>query len=167
MVCLLASDRAAYINRPEHRHQRRLLHAVKDTEQSEVWHTRLTALFGMRLPILGGGLMWLSDADHVAALVRAGCMAFITPRSFDSLSAFEQQLQRCREACGAAPFGVNLTLSRRMDFEADVVHPAGSRPGARRAALRNPSAPCRGRCSTASMRLAACWCTSARRSSTR
>jgi len=95
---------------------------VKDTEQADVWHTRLTALFGMRLPILGGGLMWLSDADYVAALVRAGCMAFITPRSFDSPPAFEQQLQRCREACGGAPFGVNLTLSRRMDFEADVAH---------------------------------------------
>lgn len=87
---------------------------------SGTWHTRLTALFGMRLPILGGGLMWLSDADYVAALVRAGCMAFITPRSFDSLPAFEVQLQRCRDACGDAPFGVNLTLSRRMDFEADV-----------------------------------------------
>lgn len=87
---------------------------------SAIWHTRLTALFGMRLPILGGGLMWLSDADYVSALVRAGCMAFITPRSFDGLPAFEAQLQRCRSACGDAAFGVNLTLSRRSDFEADV-----------------------------------------------
>lgn len=85
-----------------------------------IWHTRLTALFGMRVPILGGGLMWLSDADYVSALVRAGCMAFMTPRSFDNASAFEQQLLRCRAACGDAPFGVNLTLSRRNDFEADV-----------------------------------------------
>ncbi len=84
------------------------------------WHTRLTALFGMRVPILGGGLMWLSDADYVSALVRAGCMAFMTPRSFDGLPAFEAQLARCRQACGDAAFGVNLTLSRRMDFEADV-----------------------------------------------
>lgn len=84
------------------------------------WNTRLTALFGMRLPILGGGLMWLSDADCVAALVRAGCMAFVTPRSFDDLATFERQMERCREACGDAPFGVNLTLSRRFDVEADV-----------------------------------------------
>lgn len=84
------------------------------------WQTRLTALFGMRVPILGGGLMWLSDAGYVSALVRAGCMAFLTPRSFDGLAAFAQQLQRCRQACGDAPFGVNLTLSRRVDFEADV-----------------------------------------------
>jgi len=99
---------------------------VNDTLQTEAgqadaWNTRLTALFGMRLPILGGGLMWLSDANYVAALVRAGCMAFITPRSFDGLSAFEQQLLACRDACGDAAFGVNLTLSRRLDFESDVV----------------------------------------------
>lgn len=87
---------------------------------SAAWTTRLTALLGMRLPILGGGLMWLSDAAYVSALVRAGCMAFITPRSFDGLPAFEQQLQRCRSACADAPFGVNLTLSRRTDFQADV-----------------------------------------------
>jgi len=91
-----------------------------DTGSSGAWATRLTALFGMRLPILGGGLMWLSDADVVSALVRAGCMAFITPRSFDGLPAFEQQLQRCHAACGDAAFGVNLTLSRRFDFQADV-----------------------------------------------
>lgn len=82
--------------------------------------TRLTALFGMRVPILAGGLMWLSDAGYVSALARAGCMAFMTPRSFDGLAAFEAQLQRCRDASGEAPFGVNLTLSRRFDFEADV-----------------------------------------------
>ena len=85
-----------------------------------MWTTRLTALFGMRLPILGGGLMWLSDANYVAALTRAGCMAFITPRSFDGLPAFAAQMERCRAACGDLPFGVNLTLSRRFDFEAGV-----------------------------------------------
>lgn len=84
------------------------------------WSTRLTTLFGMRRPILGGGLMWLSDAGYVSALVRAGCMAFITPRSFDGLPAFEQQLRRCRDACGDAPFGVNLTLSRRQGGDSDV-----------------------------------------------
>ncbi len=93
---------------------------MSEATKHGAWNTRLTALFGMRLPILGGGLMWLSDADYVAALVRAGCMAFVTPRSFGGLADFEAQLQRCRAACGDAPFGINLTLSRRMDFEADV-----------------------------------------------
>lgn len=93
---------------------------MSEAAQPGAWNTRLTALFGMRLPILGGGLMWLSDAAYVSALVRAGCMAFITPRSFDDLPAFEDQLRQCRAGCGELAFGVNLTLSRRFDFEADV-----------------------------------------------
>jgi nitronate monooxygenase len=84
------------------------------------WHTRLTALFGMRLPILGGGLMWLSDAGYVSALVRAGCMAFMTPRSFDTVADFDGQLRRCADLCQGRPFGVNLTLSRRTDGNGDV-----------------------------------------------
>lgn len=84
------------------------------------WHTRLTALFGMRLPILAGGLMWLSDAAYVGALVRAGCMAFLTPRSFDTPAAFDAQLRCCAERCEGRPFGVNLTLSHRLSGNHDV-----------------------------------------------
>lgn len=84
------------------------------------WRTPLTARFGMRHPILAGGLMWLSDASYVSALVRAGAMAFMTPRSFSSLEQFAVQLRSCREACGELPFGVNLTLSNRPEANRDV-----------------------------------------------
>ncbi len=57
--------------------------------------------------------MWLSDARYVAALVNAGAMGFITPRSFDTLEAFDQQLQLCKELTAGQPFGVNLSLSNR------------------------------------------------------
>lgn len=87
---------------------------------TSAWRTRLTALFEMPLPILGGGLMWLSDAGYVSALVRAGCMAFMTARSFFTLDELDDQLTRCREACGGRPFGVNLTLSRRGAANAAV-----------------------------------------------
>jgi nitronate monooxygenase len=77
-----------------------------------VFRTRITALFGIRHPILGGGLMWLSDARYVASIVRAGGMAFLTPRSFPEAGAFARELVRCRELCDGLPFGVNLNLSR-------------------------------------------------------
>jgi len=77
------------------------------------WRTRITDLFGIRLPVLAGGLMWLSDARYVAAVVRAGAMGFMTPRSFDSPAHFGQALARCAELAGGRPFGVNLTLSGR------------------------------------------------------
>ena len=83
--------------------------------------TRLTALFGMQWPVLGGGLMWLSDARYVAALARAGALGFVTPRSYDSLDAFRAAMRECRQASAGRPFGVNLTQSRRPQ-ENDAVH---------------------------------------------
>ena len=80
-----------------------------------VLHTRITRLLGIDHPILGGGLMWLSDARYVAALVNAGCMGFITPRSYRSEADFSDALQRCAELTHGKPFGVNLTLSHRPD----------------------------------------------------
>jgi NAD(P)H-dependent flavin oxidoreductase YrpB (nitropropane dioxygenase family) len=76
------------------------------------WRTRITELFGIRLPVLAGGLMWLSDARYVAAVVRAGAMGFMTPRSF-AIEEFDRQLALCAELSGGRPFGVNLTLSSR------------------------------------------------------
>ncbi len=80
-----------------------------------MFRTRLTDLLGMRLPVLGGGMMWLSDARYVAALARAGAMGFITPRSFDGPEQFRAQVRACREAAAGQPFGVNITQSRRAE----------------------------------------------------
>lgn len=82
--------------------------------------TRLTALFGTTHPILGGGLMWLSDATYVAALSKAGCMGFLTPRSFEGEATWQRELQRCAELAQGRPFGVNLTLSARAEANAGV-----------------------------------------------
>jgi NADH:quinone reductase (non-electrogenic) len=82
--------------------------------------TRITRLLGIEHPILGGGLMWLSDARYVAALVNAGCMGFITPRSFENDAAFRNALALCSDLTGGRPFGVNLTLSNRPEANAAV-----------------------------------------------
>lgn len=82
--------------------------------------TRITELFGIDHPILGGGLMWLSDARYVAALVNAGCMGFVTPRSFADDTAFAAALVQCRELTRGRPFGVNLTLSKRPEANTAV-----------------------------------------------
>lgn len=81
-------------------------------EANAPWRTRITELFGIRLPVLAGGLMWLSDARYVAAVVRAGAMGFMTARSF-AIDVFEEQLAACARLSGGRPFGVNLTLSAR------------------------------------------------------
>jgi NADH:quinone reductase (non-electrogenic) len=80
----------------------------------ERFPTRITELLGIRWPLLLGGMMWLSDARLVAAMVRAGGMGFVTARSSRTDEAFRQALRDCRELTGGHAFGVNLTLSRRV-----------------------------------------------------
>ena len=86
-----------------------------------VFRTRITELFGIRHPILAGGLMWLSDAAYVAGVVRAGGMGFLTPRSFPEPGAFARELERCAELTGGMPFGVNLNVSKVPSHNARVL----------------------------------------------
>lgn len=98
------------------------------TMHPPVFRTRITALFGIRHPILCGGLMWLADARYVAGIVNAGGMGFITSRSSATLDAFEAQLALCVQLTGGARFGVNLSTSRHtavplMDYlDAALAH---------------------------------------------
>ncbi|MDH3917814.1 MAG: nitronate monooxygenase [Rhodospirillales bacterium] len=78
-----------------------------------LYKTRLTELFGIRHPVLCGGLMWLSDAAYVAAAVNAGALGFMTARSFPDPRDFRDELRRCRELTDGRPFGVNLYLSQQ------------------------------------------------------
>lgn len=82
--------------------------------------TRLTELLGIEHPLLLGGMMYLSDASIVSAVVNAGAMGFITARSYPTVELFRGDLRRCRDLTGGRPFGVNLTLSRRMGFDNSI-----------------------------------------------
>lgn len=80
-----------------------------------IFRTRITELFGIDHPILCGGLMWLADANYVGAVVNAGGMGFITPRSFPTVEAYRDQLRKCHEITGGEPFGVNIYVSARPE----------------------------------------------------
>jgi NADH:quinone reductase (non-electrogenic) len=85
-----------------------------------VFDTRLTRMLGIRHPLLLGGMHHLGQSGLVAGVVNAGSMGFITPRSFDSHNEFRQDLRACQALTGGQPCGVNLTISRRPDFNRDV-----------------------------------------------
>ncbi|MGJ7524956.1 NAD(P)H-dependent flavin oxidoreductase [Variovorax sp. GB1P17] len=85
-----------------------------------IFRTRITELFGIRHPILLGGMHHLGQSDIVAAVVNAGAMGFITARSFDVLDDFRADLRRCRALTDGKAFGVNLTLSRRAGANVKV-----------------------------------------------
>lgn len=80
-----------------------------------LFRTRITELFGIDHPLLCGGLMWLADANYVGAVVNAGGMGFITPRSFPSDDAYRDELKKCCDITGGANFGVNIYVSARPE----------------------------------------------------
>lgn len=80
----------------------------------QLFKTRITELLGIRHPILCGGLMWLADANYVAAAINAGAMGFVTALSFpDDPDGFRRELRKCRELTQGRPFGANLAFSMR------------------------------------------------------
>ncbi|GAA5233062.1 nitronate monooxygenase [Verticiella sediminum] len=91
------------------------LDSVHATLDRVLPQTPITRAFGIRHPILGGGMMWLSDPGFVAALGRAGCLGFMTARSFPDVAAFSRGLEQARGLAEGAPVGVNFTLSRHSD----------------------------------------------------
>lgn len=76
--------------------------------------TAATRRYGTRLPIVAGGLMWLSDAAYVSAAARAGIMGFLTAASFPEPDALRREIRACREACGEAAFGVNVSMLPKL-----------------------------------------------------
>ena len=86
--------------------------------RDQIFRTCVTELFGIRHPILCGGLQWLADARYVAAVVNAGGMGFITCLSFpDEPERFRREIQKCRELTGGRPFGVSISLPRRPNVK--------------------------------------------------
>lgn len=78
-----------------------------------IFRTPITELFGIRHPLLCGGLMWLGDGRYVAAVVNAGGMGFITAQAFPDPAEFRRQIHLCRAATSGRPFGVNISVPRR------------------------------------------------------
>ena len=69
----------------------------------EIW-------FGIRLPIVAGGLMWLSNVEYVAAAVNAEILGFITAASFPDDNDLRKEIRKCRDLAGENPFGVNVSI---------------------------------------------------------
>jgi nitronate monooxygenase len=95
--------------------------------------TRVTDLFGIRLPVVAGGLQWLSTAEYVAAAARAGIVGFLTAASLEGDDALRREIRRCRDLCEGKPFGVNISMlpkiapHERVERIVDVVVEEGVR----------------------------------------
>ncbi|MGK2911711.1 MAG: NAD(P)H-dependent flavin oxidoreductase [Sphingobium sp.] len=71
--------------------------------------TRFTELFGVKHPIVQGGMQWVGTAELVSAVANAGALGFITALTQPTPDALLKEVARTREMTDK-PFGVNLTI---------------------------------------------------------
>ncbi len=71
--------------------------------------TRITTLFGIRHPIIQGGMHFVGFAEMAAAVSNAGGLGIITGLTLRTPERLEAEIRRCREMT-SEPFGVNLTF---------------------------------------------------------
>jgi NADH:quinone reductase (non-electrogenic) len=105
-----------------------------------VLSTPFTELFGVRHPIVCGGMTAVGTADLVAPVAEAGALAFLAALTQPTPEALAAEIDRCRDMTDQ-PFGVNLTILptvRPVPYDAyrdvivdsgiPVVETAGSNP---------------------------------------
>jgi len=75
--------------------------------------TRLTERFGIKHPIVGGAMMWISRAEYVAAMSEAGGLGIMASANYKSKDAFDEAITRMKSLTDK-PYGVNINLFPSM-----------------------------------------------------
>ncbi len=71
--------------------------------------TRMTELFGIRYPVMCGGMMWLARPELCAAISNAGGMGNLTAAIYENGDTLREAIRKTRELT-RMPFCVNITL---------------------------------------------------------
>lgn len=71
--------------------------------------TKITELFGIKYPIVQGGMMWVGRAELASAVSNAGGLGILTALTQPTPDDLRKEIERCREMTDK-PFGVNITL---------------------------------------------------------
>ncbi len=104
--------------------------------------TRITELFGIKHPIIQGGMHYVGFAELAAAVSNAGGLGIITGLTQPSAAALADEIAKCKDMTDK-PFGVNLTflpvvnqpdypgmVKAIIDAGVPVVETAGNNPQA-------------------------------------
>ena len=87
-----------------------------------MFKTAITEMFGIKYPIIQGGLMWLARAELAAAVAEAGGIGFMTALTHSTPQGLRDEIKKVRDLTDK-PFGINLTFLpslRPPDFPAYV-----------------------------------------------
>ncbi len=94
-----------------------------------MFKTRLTELLGVKYPIIGGAMAYLSGGKLAAAVSNAGGFGLISAVTF-SREELQNEIRLCRSLT-KKPFGVNIALihrdPRKIEQDMDVVIEEGVR----------------------------------------
>lgn len=74
-----------------------------------MFKTRITELFDIELPIIQGGMLWLSRAELVAAVSNAGGLGILSAATFASKEELKDEIQKTKSLT-SKPIGVNIPL---------------------------------------------------------
>ncbi len=78
-----------------------------------MFSTRVTEMLGIRYPIVGGAMMWISTPEFVAAISNAGGLGILASAMYDRKEDLAEAVDRVRERT-REPFAVNLNLFPAM-----------------------------------------------------
>lgn len=71
--------------------------------------TKFTETFGIKHPVVQGGMQWVGTAEMVAPVANAGALGFLTALTQPTPEDLTKEIARCKEMTDQ-PFGVNLTI---------------------------------------------------------
>ena len=74
-----------------------------------MFRTRVTELFGIEHPIVGGCMMHISGPELVVAISNAGALGMMASAMFDTQEKFRRAIRQVKSLTDK-PFGVNLSL---------------------------------------------------------
>lgn len=98
---------------------------------------RITTLFGIRYPVVAGGMVWCSGWRLAAAVSEAGGLGLIGSGSMTP-ELLREHIRKCRAAT-SRPFGVNVPLAYRYAPQLmDVITEERVRPSSPRRATPRP-----------------------------
>jgi NAD(P)H-dependent flavin oxidoreductase YrpB (nitropropane dioxygenase family) len=74
-----------------------------------MFRTRITELFGLKYPILCGGMYWIGRAELIAAMANAGGLGFLTAATFENVNDLRAEIRKARDLTDG-PIGLNINL---------------------------------------------------------
>ena len=73
--------------------------------------TRITELFGIKYPIICGGMLWVTEPKLCAAISEAGGMGCLTADMYNTGEELRAAIKEVK-ALTDKPFGINITLMK-------------------------------------------------------